>query len=82
MSKILALLTNVASSPSGTGGMSLGQIVLIVIISPVIILLLATLLGKPRSSKVTGLFLAWLALIFCVFIVAIYGLSFITGLFI
>jgi hypothetical protein len=62
--------------------MSLGQIVLIVIISPVVILLLATILGKPRSMKVTGLFLTWLALVFCVFVGAVYGLSFITGLFI
>lgn len=82
MSRLLALLTYVASSSSRASGMSLGQIVLIVIISPVVILLLATFLGKPRSMKVTGLFLAWLALVFCVFIGAVYGLSFITGLFI
>jgi hypothetical protein len=82
MSRLLALLTYVASSPSRGGGISLGQIVLIVIISPVVILLLATILGKPRSMKVTGLFLTWLALVFCVFVGAVYGLSFITGLFI
>ena len=82
MSRLLALLTYVASSQSQANGMSLGQVVLIVIMSPVIVLLLATFLGKPRSMKVTGLFLAWLALVFCVFIGAVYALSFITGLFI
>jgi hypothetical protein len=82
MSRLLALLNNVVSGARLESGMPLGLIVLIVIISPVIVLLLATLLGKPRSMKVTGLFLAWLALVFCVFIGAVYGLSFITGLFI
>ena len=82
MSRLLALLMNVASSPSQANGLLLGHVVLIVIFSPVVILLLAALLGKPRSIKVTGLFLAWLTLIFCVFIGAVYGLSFITGLFI
>ncbi len=82
MSRLLALLTYVASSLSRGSGMPLGQIVLIVIMSPVIILLLAILLGKPRSNKVTGLFLAWLALVFSVFIGAVYALSFITSLFI
>jgi len=82
MSRLLALLTYVASGPSRSSGMSLGLIVLIVIISPVIVLLLATLLGEPRSMKVTGLFLAWLALVFSVFVGAVYALSFITGLFI
>ena len=82
MSRLLALLMNVASSPSQANGLLLGHVVLIVIFFPVVILLLATLLGKPRSMKVTGLFLAWLTLIFCVFIGAVYGLSFITGLFI
>lgn len=82
MGRLLALLTYVASSPSQANGMQLGQIVLLVIMLPVIILLLATTLGKPRSMKVTGLFLAWLALVFSVFIGAVYALSFITGLFI
>lgn len=82
MGRLLALLTYVASSPSQANGLQLGQIVLLVIMLPVIILLLATTLGKPRSMKVTGLFLAWLALVFSVFIGAVYALSFITGLFI
>jgi len=64
MSRLLALLMNIASSQSQTSSMPLGHIVLIVILSPVVILLLAALLGKPRSRKVTGLFLVWLTLIF------------------
>jgi hypothetical protein len=64
-----------------TNGMPLGYIVLIVVESPVLILLLATLLGKPRKVKVSMLFMAWLAMVFAVFIVAVYALSFITALF-
>jgi len=82
MSSLLTLMTYVASSAARASRMPLGQIVLVVILSPVIILLLATLLGRPRSMKVTGLFLAWLALVFSVFVGAVYALSFITGLFI
>lgn len=82
MISLLALLSHIASGPSRASGMPLGLVVLVVIISPVVVLLLATLLGRPRSGKVTGLFLAWLALVFCVFVGAVYGLSFITGLFI
>jgi hypothetical protein len=64
-----------------TNGMPLGYIVLIVVESPVLILLLAALLGKPRKVKVSMLFIAWLAMVFAVFIVAVYALSFITALF-
>ena len=52
-----------------------------IIESPVLILLLAALLGKPRKMKVSMLFMTWLAMVFTVFIVAVYALSFITGLF-
>jgi hypothetical protein len=68
-------------SAQQTNGMPLGYIVLIVVESPVLILLLAALLGKPRKVKVSMLFMAWLAMVFVVFIVAVYALSFITGLF-
>jgi hypothetical protein len=68
-------------SAQQTNGMPLGYIVLIVVESPVLILLLATLLGKPRKMKVSMLFMAWLAMVFAVFIVAVYALSFITALF-
>jgi hypothetical protein len=68
-------------SAQQTKGMPLGYIVLIVVESPVLILLLAALLGKPRKVKVSMLFIAWLAMVFAVFIVAVYALSFITALF-
>jgi hypothetical protein len=68
-------------SAQQTNGMPLGYIVLIVVESPVLILILATLLGKPRKMKVSMLFMTWLAMVFVVFIVSVYALSFITGLF-
>ncbi len=84
MSELLLLMISLVSSLVGanqTNGMPLGYIVLIVVESPVLILLLATLLGKPRKMKVSMLFISWLAMVFTVFIVAVYALSFITGLF-
>ena len=84
MSELLSLIAGLIGSLVGahqTDGMPLGYIVLIVVESPVLILLLATLLGKPRKIKVSMLFIAWLAMVFAVFILAVYALSFITGLF-
>ena len=84
MSELLSLMVSLISSlvsAQQTNGMPLGYIVLIVVESPVLILLLAALLGKPRKMKVSMLFMAWLAMVFTVFIVAVYALSFITGLF-
>jgi hypothetical protein len=84
MSELLSLMVSLISSLVGanqTNGIPLGYIVLIVVESPVLILLLAALLGKPRKVKVSMLFIAWLAMVFAVFIVAVYALSFITALF-
>ena len=84
MSELLSLMVSLIGSlvsAQQTNGMPLGYIVLIVVESPVLILLLAALLGKPRKMKVSMLFMAWLAMVFTVFIVAVYALSFITGLF-
>ena len=84
MSELLSLMVSLIGSLVGanqTNGMPLGYIVLIVVESPVLILLLAALLGKPRKVKVSMLFMAWLAMVFAVFIVAVYALSFITALF-
>ncbi|UCD44236.1 MAG: hypothetical protein JSV27_08855 [Candidatus Bathyarchaeota archaeon] len=78
----LSLLLNfVSEHATNQKGTPLGTVVLIVIESPVVILLLATLLGRPRRMKVTGLFLGWLVMVFLVFLGAIYALSFITGTF-
>jgi hypothetical protein len=82
MNRLLSLLTYITTNSNQAGGLPLGIIVLTVILSPLVVLLLATILGKPKSNKVTGLFLAWLALVFCVFIGAVYALSYITSLFI
>jgi len=84
MSELLSLMVNLIGSmvsAQQTNGMPLGYIVLIVVESPVLILILATLLGKPRKMKVSMLFMTWLAMVFVVFIVSVYALSFITGLF-
>jgi len=84
MSELLSLMVGLIGSlvsAQQTNGMPLGYIVLIVVESPVLILLLAALLGKPRKMKVSMLFMTWLAMVFTVFIVAVYALSFITGLF-
>ena len=84
MSELLTMMVGLIGSLVGaqqTNGMPLGYIVLIVVESPVLILLLATLLGKPKKMKVSMLFMAWLAIVFAVFIVAVYALSFITGFF-
>jgi len=81
LSLMVSLIGSLVSAQPQTNGMPLGYIVLIVVESPVLILLLAALLGKPRKMKVSMLFMAWLAMVFTVFIVAVYALSFITGLF-
>ncbi len=84
MSELLSLMVSLIGSlvsAQQTNGMPLGYIVLIVVESPVLILILATLLGKPRKMKVSMLFMTWLAMVFVVFIVSVYALSFITGLF-
>jgi len=84
MSELLSLMVSLIGSlvsAQQTNGMPLGYIVLIVVESPVLILLLAALLGKPRKMKVSMLFMTWLAMVFTVFIVAVYALSLITGLF-
>ncbi len=84
MSELLSLMVSLIGSlvsAQQTNGMPLGYIVLIVVESPVLILLLAALLGKPRKMKVSMLFMAWLAMVFVVFIMSVYALSFITGLF-
>jgi hypothetical protein len=78
---LLSFYLSLPSSTQGQSGTPLGVIVLIIIESPVIVLLLAALLGRPRRTRVTQLFLGWLLLIFLVFIGAVYGLSYITHLF-
>jgi hypothetical protein len=62
-------------------GLPLGYLVIGIIALPVIVLISASLLGKPKSFKITTLFLGWLFMMLCVFIVSVFGLSFLLGIF-
>lgn len=88
MNNILTYVTqtifNIVSSPEAPANgnpLSLGYIVIGFIATPVAVLLLASLLGKPRSTKITALFLGWLAMMSTAFIGAVFILSFIFSLF-
>jgi len=63
------------------GQSMLGYLILSIIISPVIILLLASVLGKPRKTKITVLFLGFIVFMLGAFITITYVLSFFTGFF-
>jgi hypothetical protein len=52
-----------------------------IIEAPVLILLLATILGKPRQPKITGVFLGFIAMMVIIFIGAVFGLSYLLGIF-
>ena len=78
----MALLLGRASAVvTGQDGLTMGLIILLVIEAPVVILILASFLGRPRRLKVTGLFLGWLFLMFGVFLGAIYFIGLVLGLF-
>ncbi len=59
----------------------MGILVVAIIETPVVILLLASVLGKPRSRNVTLLFLGWIFFMFCAFVIAVFGLSYLLGIF-
>lgn len=59
----------------------LGYLVVGIIETPVLILLLATLLGKPRQPKITGVFLSFIGMMVILFISAVFGLSYLLGIF-
>lgn len=59
----------------------LGYLVVGIIEAPVLILLLATILGKPRQPKITGVFLGFIAMMVIIFIGAVFGLSYLLGIF-
>jgi hypothetical protein len=62
-------------------GRPLGLVVVGIIELPVVILFLAALIGKPRSTKITSLFIGWVFLMFSVFIGAVFFLSYLLGIF-
>ena len=68
-------------APINPLGRPLGLIVVGIIELPVLILFLAALLGKPRSTKITSLFVAWVFMMFGVFVGAVYVLSYVLGVF-
>ena len=76
-------LLNVASEATGhgSGPLPLGYIVVGIIEMPVVILLLATFLGKPRQPKITSVFIGFIAMMVIVFIGAVFGLSYLLGIF-
>ena len=63
------------------GQSNLGYLILGIIVSPVIILLLASVLGRPRKTKITILFLGFLVFMLGSFITITYLLGFVTGFF-
>ena len=78
---LLRLFSSAVQSVASQNGLSMGLIILPIIEMPVLILILASVTGRPRRLKVTGLFLGWLFLMFAVFLGAIYVLGLILGLF-
>ena len=87
MNQVITLLaqvmTNIASEATGhnNGSLPLGLIVVGIIEAPVLILLLATLIGRPRQPKITGVFIGFVSIMVIVFIGAVFGLSYLLGLF-
>jgi len=75
------LLSRASAVVTGQDGLTMGLIILLVIEAPVVILIVASFLGRPRRLKVTGLFLGWLFLMFGVFLGAIYFIGLVLGLF-
>ena len=76
-------LLNVASEATGhgSGPLPLGYIVVGIIEMPVVILLLATFLGKPRQPKITSVFIGFITMMVIVFIGAVFGLSYLLSIF-
>jgi hypothetical protein len=62
-------------------GRPLGLIVVGIIELPVVVLFLAALIGKPRSTKITSLFIGWVFVMFSVFIGTVFFLSYLLGIF-
>lgn len=78
--RIAEVASNV-EAPINPLGRPLGLIVVGIIELPVLILFLAALLGKPRSTKITSLFVGWVFLMFGAFIGTVYFLSYVLGFF-
>lgn len=75
-----SLVTQYIPTPP-RGQSALGYLILGIIVSPVIILLLASVLGRPRKTKITLLFLGFLVFMLGAFVTITYLLGFVTGFF-
>ena len=74
-------MMNVASSTDGhVAPLPLGFLVIGIIMAPVVILIIASLVGKPRQPKITTVFFAFIAMMIVVFIGAVFGLSALLGI--
>ena len=82
---IIGLVQAMMNVVSSTGGrvapLPLGYLVVGIIMAPVVILIIATLVGKPRQPKITTVFFAFIAMMIVVFIGAVFGLSALLGIF-
>ncbi len=84
LTSFLLLCENLVTQyiPTPPRGQSiLGYLILGIIVSPVIILLLASVLGRPRKTKITLLFLGFLVFMLGAFVTITYLLGFVTGFF-
>jgi hypothetical protein len=68
----LRLLVSKTLNAGVQNELSIGLIILTIIEMPVLILILTSILGRPRRSKITGLFLGYLFSMFFVFVTFIY----------
>lgn len=75
------LLSSIQTSVGYRNDTSLGLIILAIVEMPVLILILASIFGRPRRARVTGLFLGWVLAMFAVFVASIWIIGFILGLF-
>ncbi len=78
-SSILRFVRLIFETPKGES--DLGYIILIIIIAPVIVLLSTFFLGRPRTTRLTLIFLLSLLIMFGGFIAATYLLGLIFGTF-
>lgn len=79
---LVQALMNVASNAEvHSAPLPLGYLVIGIIEAPFLILIIATLVGKPRQPKITTVFFAFIAMMIVVFIGAVFGLSALLGIF-
>ena len=78
---VQALMNAVSSVVGHSAPLPLGYLVIGIIEAPVLILIIATLVGKPRQPKITTVFFGFIAMMIVIFIGAVFGLSALLGIF-